>query len=201
MGFQQVVPAAVRPSENGAGQQHAHRLSADQSRADHAFPDFQHVGAASRYRSTNGITRSSREIDHVQQFGEHRAGGVRRAARRDGLCSATSSAWKKVRVHLPGRRRIDSSPAQGRDVRISAVVELSVTGRKQSPSQRCSMCIVERKTVFDLRRMDVELPAMPKHVDEDLRRFGNGRRGVETMPMPDQREIGQRAALANGRGR
>ena len=35
---------------------------------------------------------------------------------------------QKVRVHLPGRKRTDSRPNQGREVRISAIVELSMIG-------------------------------------------------------------------------
>ena len=32
--------------EDRPGQQHAHRLAADQPRADHPLPDVQHVGRA-----------------------------------------------------------------------------------------------------------------------------------------------------------
>ena len=47
-----------------------------------------------------------------------------------------------MRFQVPCCIRTDSSPVQGIFVRISAVVELSVSGMKSSPSQACSMCMV-----------------------------------------------------------
>ena len=79
-----------------------------------------------------------------------------------------------MRVHLPGRRRTDSSPNQGREVSTSAVVELSMTGWKRSPSQLMQHVHRGREAVLDLGRMEVELPFVPKDVDQDLRRLDDG---------------------------
>ena len=105
-----------------------------------------------------------------------------------------------MRVHLPSRRRIDSSPAHGREVRISAVSELSVTGRKSSPSQRCSMWIVGRVAAFDLRGMEVQLAAVAIEIDQDLGRLGDGRRGVKTVEVAQQGKVGQRAVVVDVSG-
>ena len=52
--------------------------------------------------------------------------------------------------------------------------------------------------MLDFRRMDIELPAIAEYVDENLRGFGDRAGRVETVPVADQRKIGQRLALANG---
>ncbi len=94
-----------------------------------------------RYFATSPTTRWSRETAMCKSSATR--GAVCSFGRPPrSICSQHSSAWRNVRVHLPRRRRIDSNPAHGCEVRISAVVELSVTGRNRLPSQRCSMYMV-----------------------------------------------------------
>ena len=75
---------------------------------------------------------------------------------------------------------------------MSAVVELSTTGRNSLPFQACSMYIVGRVAVLHLDRLDVELPVVAVDVQENLGRLGDGRGGVEGMAAPQHGEIGQR---------
>ena len=47
--------------------------------------------------------------------------------------------------------------------------------------------------------MDVELPLVPIDVHKNLRRLGDGRRGVERMAVAEQGEIGHRLLLEDER--
>ena len=195
--LQPVPPARVRLAEDRAGEEHADRLPADQSRADHPLAEGEQVveveppggeghqalvaghhhpekPSEDLRRFLPGADAEPDLVDRFPRLEELPVPDVERA--RDGVHAPLREVLQHLGEHRALRERAERLP----------VPDMGEIHRRGG-------------TPVDLQRVDVEAILMAEDVDQQLRRPADRRDGIERVPVAQKGEVGHRVEVVQVR--
>ena len=189
----------VAPAENGSGQQHSQRLSADQPGADHAPPDLHDV--------LEGEVALC-ELEHPFVARYHHA----QQPIQQGLSRFRSSAAASDRLEQSLRLNERALPGAGADLGIEPPAPFpggQDRGNDGARGDRLELVALpdmehlhgRRIAMLDLERADVERLVMTVHVQQELRRLRDCARRVGRVAVPQQSEVGDGFEIVEVRAR
>lgn len=196
MGFEPRVELGRVAAQHGARQQHAERLAADGTAADHARPHRKQVVEPQVFVDQARHRRIAREHQAAQPREPFLFGGVgktgascRRHCFRGGelSCPVTDEGA----VLQPRPLRI------GKDFRYGAAVAYRAETVTRLPG--VDQIHRGRRTMLDLDRPQVELFAAAEDVDEKLRGIGDHPDGRRGMAVAEHAEIGDGIQIKQAR--